>query len=103
MFCAGHLRAVKTLNLFATLAKLLDHSVEVATEVADLVVALGEVHGDVHVTVGNAGDLVLKLDHGATNDDGQHHDHHCADGDGAGGSDDEYSVTFRIPEREGDE
>src|SRR3954454_19618348 len=103
MFGAGHLCAVKTLNLFATLAKLFDHSVEVTAEVADLVIALGEVDGDVHVSVGHAGNLVLKLDHGTTNDDGEHHDHHCADSDRAGGGDDEYGITFRIAEREGDE
>jgi hypothetical protein len=42
MFGARHLGAMQAINLLAALAQLLHHAVEVAAEVADLVVAAGE-------------------------------------------------------------
>ena len=44
MLSAGHLRAVQTLNFFAILPQLLNHFVEMPSQIADLVIAVGKIH-----------------------------------------------------------
>ena len=53
----------RRLNLFAALAQLLHHVVEVAAEVSDFVVAAGKADGDVQVAVADLRDLFLQFDH----------------------------------------
>lgn len=61
MFRARHLGAVVPFDLFAALAQLLDHMIEVTTEVSDFVVAVGEANRDIQVPSSDAHNLVLKF------------------------------------------
>ena len=70
---------MQALNLFPAGFQLRHHVVEVAAQVADFVVAIGEADRSLHVAQGDARDLVLQLHHGSANGDRQHHNDGGAD------------------------
>jgi hypothetical protein len=58
-----HLGAVQPFHLFSALAQLLDHVVEVTTEVTDFVVAVGKTYRDIEVPFSDPHNLALKFHH----------------------------------------
>ena len=74
VFGPRHLRLVEMLDLLPAGLQLRHHVVEVAAQVADLVIAIGETDGNVHVSQADAGNLVLQFEHGAAHRDREHHD-----------------------------
>ena len=80
---ARHLRAVQAFDLVAALAQLLDHVIEVAAQVSDLVVAMGKADGDAQVAAAELRNLLLQFDHRTLHRVGQHDQQRSADGDRA--------------------
>ena len=74
VFGARHLRLMQTLDLFAAGLKLRHHVIEVAAQVANLVVTRGKADGDIHIAQPDPRNLVLQLQHGTANGNCQHHD-----------------------------
>src|SRR5215467_5017636 len=64
VFGARHLRSMQALDFFAVLAQLFDHLVEVASKIADLVVAMGKTDGYGEVVSAQFRDLLLQFHHG---------------------------------------
>ena len=90
---ARHLRLVQAVDFFAAGFQLRHHVVEVAAQVADLVIAVGEAHRHVHVAELHPRDLVLQFHHGAANLHRQHHDHRHADYERSAGGDGDYVIA----------
>ncbi len=98
---ARHLGAMQALNLLTTLAQLLHHVVEVAAEVSDFVVALGEADCDVQVAFTHQCHLLLQFDHGPLDQIGKHEHGHGADDDRSRTSNDQHCMAIRIAQRHG--
>ena len=103
MFGAGYLGAMQNLDFFAAVPQLLHHVIEVAAEVSDFVVTIGEADGDIEIAVADLIHLLLQFDHGALNQVGQTEHGRGADGDGSRSGDDHDSVAFGITQRDGRE
>jgi len=86
VFRARDLGAMQAFDLLAALAQLLHHVIEVAAEVADFVVALGEADRDVQVALAHLLNFFLQFDHGPLNQVGEdeHGDSTDCDRSGAG-------------------
>ena len=80
---AGHLRPVQAFDLVAVLPQLLDHVIEVAAEVSDLIVTVREADRDAQVSAAQLRDFLLQFDHGALHHVGQHDQQCSADGNSA--------------------
>src|SRR5438309_5593253 len=98
---ARHLGAMQAVDLFAALAKLLDHVIEVATQVTNLVVSLGKFDGNVQVSFAHARNLVLQLDHRTLDEIGQGDHHRRTNSDGAATGYDQHLMALGIPQGNG--
>ena len=96
VFGARHLGAMQALNLFAALAQLLHHVIEVAAEIADFVVALGEADRDVQIAFPDELHFLLEFDHGPLNQVGKYEHGDGADRHRSRASHDQHGVAFRI-------
>ena len=97
---AGHLRAVQALDLDPALAELRNHLVEVASQVSDLVVAVGKAHVRAEVTAAELRNLLLQFDHRALHGVSENHEEHAANRNRTRTCDQQHHVAFRIAPRE---
>ncbi len=100
---ARHLGLMQALDLFAAGLELRHHVVEVAAQIANFVVALGEADGNVHVAQAHARDLVLQLQHGPADRDRQHHDYRDANEERSRGRDGDDDVPLAFSQRQGNQ
>lgn len=83
-------------DFFAAVFELGDHAVEVATEVADFVVASREGDRYIQVAVSHGSDFFLQLDQGTLNDICHHQQKNDTNRDGPGASNYQDHVPLRI-------
>src|SRR5579884_813144 len=93
---AGNLSTVEALDFFLTIAQLGDHAIEVAAQLADFVIAVGETDARVPITLADTRNLALNFLHGAVDEDDQGRDQHGAHDNRARGSDDQHCVALWV-------
>ena len=96
MLGARHLGAVQAFDLEAAFAHLPHHLIEVAAQVADFVIAMGETHGNVEIAATQLRDFLLQFHHGPLHGVSEHDQQRAADGDCASSRDEQNHVPFGI-------